>query len=155
MGGLGIETGEERLGQPFGEEGVDTDLLEMGRELLVGGAACGALGIVVDASGGTDQDESAEPGAQGHMEGHASSERVPDDDRSLAVGGEELGGADEIGLDLRPRTVAGEIERLHVVVLGEEGAELAPALGGLGEAVEEHDPLGDHGLSVGRTAAGP
>ena len=80
---LGAQGGEERLGQPEGEEALDPFVLDTLGELLVGGPAGGPGGLVLDPGSGAYEDEADDPVGvgQGEVQGGAAAHRVPGPER--------------------------------------------------------------------------
>ena len=151
QGGLRAESGEQGVGQPLVDEGLDADPFDAFREPLVGRSPCSPLRVVVDAGRRADQDQCAhvvgvsERGVQHDPASH----RVADIGRATAEADEMIGARPEVGIArCGGVTVAREIDRDGVDVgeaIGQQGLEVCPRPCGLGEPVGEDESFGQDG----------
>jgi hypothetical protein len=142
-----VEAGKKRCGQPRGEELVDRQppgagRLEASGERVVGLAARGARGAVLDPGVRADEDETPHRAGAlvGRVEGDAAPHRVADVGRFSPGFGDEAPGVVQVpGTDLARRPVARQIDGEDLMVLGELCHDPSPGAPGLGEAVNEDD----------------
>ena len=142
--GVGIaHGGEEWLGEPFGEEGVGTDLLDATGEELVGLASLGPCRGILDAARRAQQDQASNPSRVGEsqVQGHASAERVSAEVNRFLTEGvrNEVGSLGQGGAHLVGVAVARQVERPDLPRTCQNGSVLVGRGSGLGEAVEPRE----------------
>ena len=98
---LGAEPGEQRLGQPGVDEGLDAVALDPLRHRLVLLLALGPLVGVVDAAGGADEDEALDQlgVGQGEVQQEAGAHRVAEVGGATALVGDEAGAGAQPGVE--------------------------------------------------------
>jgi 2-succinyl-5-enolpyruvyl-6-hydroxy-3-cyclohexene-1-carboxylate synthase len=141
--GFGREAGEQRLVQPVLDEGLHShlpDALGLSPIPLPPGDP---LGSVLDAGSATDEDQAPDDLGmlQGHVEGHAGAHRVPQVDGGPGRLGDEPGRVVQVGSDLGRPAVARSVEPEDLTVPGQGPGHRAPTACGLGEPVDQHQPL--------------
>lgn len=136
------EGGEEGLGEPLVEKGVDATGLDATSELLVARAARGAFVLVDDAPRRAHQDEALyDVGVgEGHVEGDAPPHGVPPQVDRLTEGlGHESRRLVEVRSHVGRFAVAGQVECQDLVATCQNGAVLVGRGSRLGKAVEPRE----------------
>ena len=98
----GRQCGEQRLGEPFGKECFDADVLDVIGELRVTAPTGFSLVDVGDSGGGSDQDETTNPCrlANRCVQGESPAHRVAHQDRVRKLVDELIGGGRQVGAHL-------------------------------------------------------
>jgi len=143
--GRGVgQPGEQRVGQPMGDETLKAVIEQSSGQDLVGLPAGQATFHLVDPGGGSDQHQ---PGnqtrmLQGGVQRGPTPHRVPDIDPMAANLTQQSAGGGEIGFVVVGwgPAMAGKVDHHHLVIGGQVVPEWAPTTEVLGEAVGQNQP---------------